>query len=273
MLIADDPQLYAALAALAREARLVFFAGLPGTGKSLLIHQLAHLAHERGRRIHLLQWDVARPVFEASASGQRYPLDSGVTHGVIRLAVDRWARAAVAGWHARHRGPEHLLIGETPLIGHRLIELARPAPDAAEPLLTSPATTFVIPVPSPALREHLEAERARRAAHPLHPREREDAPPEVLRALWRELAGADVPYDPVLYQRAYERLLRHRRAEAWPLHTRLPTGGVSAYDFRVATADLVPTAEEAERCIRAVEASHPEAGAVERAVGELRRPA
>ena len=68
---------------------------------------------------------------------------------------------------------------------------------------------------------------------------------EVLRALWRELAGADVPYDPVLYQRAYERLLRHRRAEAWPLHTRLPTGGVAAYDFRVATADLVPTAEEA----------------------------
>ena len=273
MLIADDPPLFAVLAALGRDARMVFFAGLPGTGKSLLIHQLAHLAHEGGRRIHLLQWDVARPVFEASEVGRRYPLDRGVTHGVIRLAVGRWARAAVARWHARYRGSEHLLIGETPFIGHRLIELARPASDEAEPVLTSPATTFVIPVPSRALREHLEAERARRAQQPLHPREREDAPPEVLRALWRDLAGADIPYDPVVYQHAYERLLRHRRAEALPLHTRLRTEGVSAYDFRVATTDLVPTADEAERCIRAVEESHPDAGDVQRDIDSWRRPA
>jgi hypothetical protein len=273
VLIADDPPLLAALAALARDARLVFFAGLPGTGKSLLIHQLAHLAHERGRRIHLLQWDVARPVFEASEAGQRYPLDRGVTHGVIRLAVGRWARAAVARWHARNRGPEHLLIGETPFIGHRLVELARPASDEAEPILISPATTFVIPVPSRALREHLEAERARRAQQPLHPREREDAPPEVLRALWRELAGADVPYDPVVYQHAYERLLRHRRAEALPLHTRLSTQGVSAYDFHVATTDLLPTGDEVDRFIREVEAGHPGPGDVQRAVEAWRQPA
>src|SRR6185295_13668768 len=130
------------LDALAREARLVFFAGLPGTGKSLLIHQLAHLAHARGRRIHLLQWDVARPVFEASEAGRRYPQDHGVTHGVIRLAVGRW-----------------------------LIELARPIPDDAEALLTSPETTFVIPVPSRELRAHLEEQRARRTSAPLHPRE------------------------------------------------------------------------------------------------------
>ncbi|PWU23936.1 MAG: hypothetical protein C5B48_07755, partial [Candidatus Rokuibacteriota bacterium] len=49
-----------------RARRLVFFAGLPGTGKSLLVQQLAHVAGAAGRRIHLLQWDVARPVFEAS---------------------------------------------------------------------------------------------------------------------------------------------------------------------------------------------------------------
>lgn len=273
MLIADDPPLFAALAALARDARLVFFAGLPGTGKSLLIHQLAHLAHERGRRIHLLQWDVARPVFEASEAGRRYPLDRGVTHGVIRLAVGRWARAAVARWHTRYRGSEHLLIGETPFIGHRLIELARPASDEAEPVLASPATTFVIPVPSRALREHLEAERARRAQQPLHPREREDAPPEVLRALWRDLAGADIPYDPVVYQHAYERLLRQRRAEALPLHTRLSTQGVSVYDFRVATAELLPTADEVDRSIREVEARHPGPGDVQRAVDGWREPA
>jgi hypothetical protein len=273
VLIDDDPPLAAALGALARDQRLVFFAGLPGTGKSLLIHQLAHLAHARGRRIHLLQWDVARPVFEASEAGRRYPQDRGVTHGVIRLAVGRWARGAIAGWHARQRGPEHLLIGETPFIGHRLIELARPARDEAEPLLTSPAATFVIPVPSRALRQHLEAERERRTREPRHPREREDAPPEVLRALWCDLAGADIPYDPVVYQQAYERLLRHRRAEALPLHTRLSTEGVSAYEFLVDTTDLVPAAADVDRAIREVEASHAGPDDVQRAIDGWRHPA
>ena len=75
VLIDEGSPLFTALAVLARDARLVFFAGLPGTGKSLLLHQLAHLAHARGRRIHLLQWDVARPVFEASEAGPVYPQD------------------------------------------------------------------------------------------------------------------------------------------------------------------------------------------------------
>ena len=270
MLIDGDPPLAAALATLARDARLVFFAGLPGTGKSLLIRELAHLAHAGGRRLHLLQWDVARPPFEAGEAGRRYPQEAGVTHGVIRLAVGRWARAALVAWHARHRGSEHLLIGETPFIGHRLVDLARPIADAAEPLLTAPSATFVIPVPSRELRAHLEAERERRAHQPLHPREREDAPPPVLQALWRDLAGGDVPYDPILYQRVYERLLRHRRAEALPLHTRLPAGEVSAYDFRIPVADLVPTPAEVADAIAEVEASHPDPADVQRAIGAWR---
>ena len=272
MLIADDPPLLAALEAMARDQRLVFFAGLPGTGKSLLIHQLAHLAHARGRRIHLLQWDVARPVFEASEAGRRYPLDRGVTHGVVRLAVGRWARGAVARWYARHRSPEHLLIGETPFIGHRLIDLARPAADEAEPVLISATTTFVIPVPSRSLREHMEAERERRARAPRHPREREDAPPEVLQALWHDLAGAAVPYDPIIYQQAYERLLRHRRAEALPLHARLQTHGMSAYDFAVEAVELVPAPDEADRAVREIEAAYPGPDHVRLAIDGWRQP-
>jgi len=272
VLIADDPPLLAALEAMARDQRLVFFAGLPGTGKSLLIHQLAHLAHARGRRIHLLQWDVARPVFEASEAGRRYPLDRGVTHGVVRLAVGRWARGAVARWYARHRSPEHLLIGETPFIGHRLIDLARPAADEAEPVLISATTTFVIPVPSRSLREHMEAERERRARAPLHPREREDAPPEVLQALWHDLAGAAVPYDPIIYQQAYERLLRHRRAEALPLHARLQTHGMSAYDFAVEAVELVPAPDEADRAVREIEAAYPGPDHVRLAIDGWRQP-
>jgi hypothetical protein len=200
----------------------------------------------------------------------------GVTHGLIRLAVGRWARLAIARWHAEHPGVADLLIGETPLIGHRFIELVRPSRDAAETALTDGATRFVIPVPSPALRAHLEAERARRAERPVHPREREDASPRVLHELWRELAGADVAYDPALYRRAYERLLAHRHAVALPLQSRLPTDGISAYEFSVAAADLVPTAGEIARAIREVETLYPDAAAVQRAIDgwrEVRAPA
>ena len=256
----EGSPLFESLDALAREARLVFFAGLPGTGKSLLIHQLAHLAHARGRRIHLLQWDVARPVFEASRAGRRHPQVHGVTHGLIRLAVGRWA--------ARHPGLDHLLIGETPFIGHRLITLARTAADAAEPVLAAASTRFVIPVPSRALREHLEGERERRARDPRHPREREDAPPAVLRALWRELyevartlgiAGDrdDAPYDPEIYRRVYERLLVHRHAMTLPVDTVLPASAMSAYDFTASTSDVLPADEDASWLIEDTEARYP----------------
>ena len=262
-----------ALAALAADARIVFFAGLPGTGKSLLIHQLAHLAHGRGRRVHLLQWDVARPVFEASPAGRRHPQVHGVTQGVIRLAVGRWARDEVARWDARHPRLDHLLIGETPFIGHRLVELARPAADAAEPALAAATTRFVIPVPSRELRAHLEGERERRAREPRHPREREDAPPAVLRALWRELFDAatalgigdeagpvgEVPYDPDIYRRVYERLLVHRHASALSLDAVLPVAALSAYDFRIPITDVLPTPEEASWRIEDTAARYPHA--------------
>src|SRR5438093_434721 len=236
VVVDGDRRLAERIRALA-ERRLVFVAGLPGTGKSLLVHQLVHVAGGAGRRIHLLQWDVARPVFEASPAGRRYPLADGVTHAVIRRAAGLWVRAALVEWNARHRQPEHLLVGETPFVGHRFVDLARRLDDAAEAMLTASSCRFVIPVPSREVRLFLEAQRERRAVHPLHRREREDAPPHLLRTLWRDLAeiarrlelaavttaggsghdlvagDAEVPYDPVVYTRVYERVLRHRNTE------------------------------------------------------------
>ncbi len=265
------PRLHAALRELAATGRLVFLAGLPGTGKSLLIHQLAHLAHDIGRRVHLLQWDVARPVFEASGPGRRYPLDRGVTHGMIRLAVGRWAREALVRWDRDHPDPEHLLVGETPFVGHRLVELARPADDAAEVLLSAGGTHFVIAVPSREVRRHLEAERERRAARPLHDREAEDAPPPVLRDLWHQLLSVaralgildgpaasevDRPYDPDVYRQVYARLLSRRHARVLSVDTVLPTGALSVYDFRVPTRNLVPSEAEAARFVETVERAY-----------------
>src|SRR5579864_1476208 len=122
----DDPALAGRLRALAAEARVIFVTGLPGTGKSLVIRGLADLAAGAGRTVHTLQWDVARPVFEASPVGRRYPLVDGVTHVVIRKAAGLWVRGALADWHAANPSAAHVLIGELPLVGGRFIELARP---------------------------------------------------------------------------------------------------------------------------------------------------
>ena len=255
--------------------RLVFFAGLPGTGKSLLVHQLAHLAAGTGRSVHLLQWDVARPVFEASPAGQRYPLKDGVTHAVIRKAAGLWARQALTAWDGHHPGPEQLLIGETPFVGGRFIELARRAEDQAEALLASAACRFVLAVPSRDVRRFIEAERERRAVRPRHPRELEDAPPRVMREAWRELAtvagrpGGGAPgddYDPGIYRRVYETILRHRNVDVVALDTILPTGTRSVYDFAVDVPNLAPTRDEAEAFIASVERRYPDRSALQREI-------
>ena len=271
-----DPALHERLTGLAGSARIVFVAGLPGTGKSLVIRQLAHLAAGAGRAVHLLQWDVARPVFEASAAGRRYPVVNGVTQPMIRKAVGLWARRAVAAWDRRHPEPGPLLIGETPLVGHRLIELARRADDVAEPMLSHAACRFVIAVPSVAVRQHVEQERARRASASQHPREREDAPPHVLRDLWRQLLVAArglgmpvddaAPYDPAVYRQVYETVLRDRAPEVLSLDTILPTRAMSVYDFAVPYVDLVPSDDEVDALVRESEAHAPDPAALAREI-------
>lgn len=277
IIVAGDARVHSALDELAQAGRMVCFAGLPGTGKSLMIHQLAHLAHRRGRRISLLQWDTARPLFEASAAGRRYPHVDGVTHGIIRVAVGRWARHTVADWHAQHPADDHLLIAETPFVGHRLIELARPANDVAEAILNADSCRFVVPVPSRAVRQHMEAERERRMRAPQHEREKEDAPSHVLRELWQQLAqvatelglapqmtgaGTQVPYDPDVYRDVYLKVLSRRHAQALPLDVILPASGLSAYDFKIARADLLPDAADIVGCIREAELAFPEGAAL-----------
>src|SRR5262249_16639222 len=126
----------------------------------------------------------------------------------------------------------------------------------------APSSRFVIPVPSRDVRRFLEAERARRAGDPRHPREREAAPPQVLRSLGRELgeiAGrlaigeASEDYDPVVYRRVYETVLRHRNRDMGALEAILPTAAMSVYDFTVAPLDLVPSEMDAQAFIGEVE--------------------
>jgi hypothetical protein len=267
IIIPRESPLYAPLARMAEECRAVFFAGLPGAGKSLLVQQLALLAHAAGRRIHLVQWDVARAAFETPALLARYPEVDGVTHAAIRKAVGLWARDAVSRWHESYPDPAHLLIGETPLVGNRLVELAQVRPDAAEAFLASAATLFVVPVPSAMVRARIEAARERTSAAPVHGREAADAPPAVLRALWREihelgrrLDGTAAPernatYDPQAYARVYAHVLRHRHQTTLWVEELLPAAG-SVYDLDVADGELIATPEEAAAIMRQIEADY-----------------
>jgi hypothetical protein len=276
VLLHKDAPLYQYLMTLVNEKRCVFFAGLPGTGKSLWIHQLTHLAVAAGRSVHLLQWDVARPVFEGHPAAQPYPVMDGVTHGVIRIAAGRWARRALVDWHQRHAEPEAMLIGETPFIGHRLIEFARIGDDAAEALLQQTSCVFVIPVPSPQVREYIARERHRRTAAPVHEQERQDAPPHVLQALWEELArlapslgvttrATDGPavYDPEVYQSVYRALLKHRHRDVLWCEALLPTATFSVYDFASAHHVVRPDAAAVLQYIQEVEREYPEAQALQ----------
>ena len=239
------------------ERRCVFFAGLPGVGKSLMIQQAALIAQEAGRAVHLLQWDVARGAFETPGILGRYPEVDGVTHAAIRKAVGLWAREGVRRWDQAHPEARHLLIGETPLIGNRLIELAQRREDGVEPLLAGRQTLFLIPAPSREVRQAIEAARAREMADPRHDRERANAPPTLVRAHFKEInqvagllglpasrAGGD--YDPDVYVGVYRRLLRFRHATVLPLTSVLPVR-VSPYDLDEVASELLPTRNDVDR--------------------------
>jgi hypothetical protein len=255
---------YRALHRAALERRCIFLAGLSGVGKSLMLQQLALIANEVGRVVHLLQWDVARGACETPDLLARYPELEGVTHAAIRKAVGLWAREAVWRWDRAHGQARHLLIGETPLLGNRLIELAQPGVDGVEPLLAGRGSLFLIPAPSCAVRRVIEASRAREMASPLHERERANAAPSLLRAHWDEVARVarqlGVPgsrtgegYDPAVYVAVYRRLLRHRRRATLPITSVLPVRA-SPYELGAVASELMPTPDDVERIMLQVEA-------------------
>ena len=255
---------------------MVFFAGLPGVGKSLLIRELAHIANGLGRRVHLLQWDVARQGFVTSTVLSKYPDVGGVTHAVIRKAMGLWARGAVAAWHVANPDATDLLIGETPLIGNRFIELAAPGDDDAESLLSAPDTAFLVPMPSPVVRQAIEGAREASTADPRHEREAGDARPNVMHAIWRELletasvmgigSQSDGNYNPNIYRSLYSEVLKHRHCEILPIDVVLPPGNRSVYDLAVPYQDVMPTEAVSQVFIQQVERAYPDLKVLEEEV-------
>ena len=248
--------LYRAVERLALSRKIVVFCGIPGVGKSLMLGQLARMAHGAGRPVHLLQWDVARLAFESPAVLSRYPEVDGVTHAVIRRAAGVWARRAVRDWRTRHYGDDCLLAVEAPLVGGRFAELASPLAGAPKDELSLPDTRFVLVVPSAGVRREIERARGRTSVSPGHERERADAAPQVVSGLWAEVlraagelgiatAGGE-GYAPRVYRRVYARALRRRKVDVLALDEMLPTGGRSAHDIGFWAKRLQPSRGHAE---------------------------
>lgn len=255
IILKPESSIYQTFEALVQNADRVFFAGLPGVGKSLMLQQLTLMAQEAGRTVHLIQWDTTRPIFETPELMTKYPEIDGVTHPMIRKAVGMWARQGVAEWDRAHDKPEHMLIGEVPLVGNRLMELAKPHDDDVESILSSVKTQFMIPVPSQAVRDVIEAQREKTIVDPRHEKETKDAPPNVLRALWHDLyqlaielgiidgQADEVSYTPEIYKSVYQHLLQHRYGQALMIDEVLKPSG-SAYDFETKIPELSATPEQ-----------------------------
>lgn len=289
LLIPEESGLYKTLLDLVETRKMVFLAGLPGTGKSLLLQQLAILAHGRGRTPHLLQWDVCRlPFLTNDRVKEHYHEEDGITHAGVRKAVGMWARRAVGDWAEARRGgrdgqaDRDILIGEVPIIGNRLVELVRREADPVESLLTDAESTyFGIPTPSRRVRRLIEAQRKERSASPLHEREKGDAQPGIMYALWEDLCAVALrfglideagkkrgtgEYDPDLYCDTYAALLKRRPAGRIDLDILLSTESRSVYDLSAGQRDLVPSAREVEAAIGDMEARYPGPGQLEHAV-------
>jgi hypothetical protein len=265
IILPPESNIYRLFGQIVAQRQMAFLAGLPGTGKSLLLNQLALMAQAAGRTVHLLQWDVTRSVFETAVNLSKYPEIDGVTHAAIRKAVGLWTRSGVCQWVKKYAGPDHFLLGEVPLIGNRLSELVYPLPDDAEAILAGELAIFVVPVPSPVVRQVIEAAREKSIADPRHEKERQDAQPNVLRLLWQEVAQvgyrlgfiereptADVAYDPVLYTAVYQHLLSYRHHEVLPVDTVLRPAG-SAYDLTIKGTELAATPDEVEQIMQMIE--------------------
>jgi hypothetical protein len=261
LVVPRDSSLYAVLSAAARARRCVIFAGLPGVGKSLLIQQTALIAAEQGRHVHLLQWDVARGAFETPSILARYPEVDGITHAAIRKAAGLWVRQAILAWDREHPDPAHLLIGEAPLIGNRLSELAQRQSDEAELLLSGDRSLFLVPAPSDEIRGTIERARQREMEAPLHERERANANLGVIQSLWQELgevaerlgvpAGSRDGYDRDQYVGVYERLLRHRPTQILDITEQLAVRA-SPHDHVDVAGELVPSPAEVDAVMASV---------------------
>ncbi|WP_170431592.1 hypothetical protein [Ruegeria arenilitoris] len=250
----------------ARHSRMVFFTGLPASGKSFLLRQQIPVSVSLGRRVHIMRWDTGLAAFQTEDILARYPDVSDGTHPLIRKAAGLWGRRALARWQVEHTDPTDMIVGEVPIIGNRFSEFIQAQPDQVEPALASEETTFIYPVPTKSLRANLEAIRRSTFANPKHPDEARDAPPSTMELAWRQtcakaaelglVSEVDIhsPYEETIYVRFFEHLLHHRNAIGIAVDTIYSDAG-SAHDLDVNVLELSASQDDVQCAIAEVEAA------------------
>ncbi|WP_170738393.1 hypothetical protein [Ruegeria sp. HKCCC2117] len=243
---------------------MVFFTGLPASGKSFLLRQQISISVSLGRRVHIMRWDTGLAAFQTEDLLARYPDVSDGTHPLIRKAAGLWGRRALARWLAENTDPTDLIVGEVPIIGNRFSEFIQTQPDQIEPALASEETTFMYPVPTKGLRANLEAIRRSTFANPRHPDEARDAPPSTMELAWRQtcakaaelglVSEVDIhfPYEEAIYVRFFEHLLQHRNVVRIAVDTIFSDAG-SAHDLNANVLELCASSDEVKYAIAEVE--------------------
>ena len=264
IVIPENSLIYNTLQNLVQSCEIVMFAGLPGVGKSLLLQQAAFMAQQNKRRVHLLELDVIRPAFTTADILTKYPDTNGSTHPVILKALGLWTRSAVLRWYHNYRGADHILIGEAPLIGNRLMELAKPYDDEAETILKNEKTQFVIPVPTQDVRQTIETKRKLTIVEPQHEKDNHDAPPVVLQIMWEklykvahELGFIDTlldnsSYTPEAYRAVYVYLLKYRNTIPLTISEIFEPVG-SVHNLENIESEFVPSSVDVEQILSQLE--------------------
>ena len=88
--------------------RIVFFTGLPASGKSFLLREQVSMAVSVGRRVQIIRWDSGLAAFSTEKILAKYPDIKDGSHPIIRLAAGLWGRQAVAHWLEQHSNPFHV---------------------------------------------------------------------------------------------------------------------------------------------------------------------
>ena len=226
LIIPTTSPVYQTLENAAKTSKAVVFSGLPGIGKSLYINQFKAIVQSLGKNITVIQWDIARKAFETKEIAAIFPMGAGVVHNGVKLSAGAWLIDTIKDWLQKATDNDLLLI-EAPLVGHRFIELAKVQSDATlEDFFKSDAFKMIIPIPSKAVREKIEADR--RAQISEDAKVWSGAKPSVMLMLWKMLCGianefgknismdGQPPYEPSISEFVFEKILQHRHFI--PLH-------------------------------------------------------
>ncbi len=245
---------------------MVFFTGLPASGKSFLLRKQISISVSLGRRVHIMRWDTGLAAFQTEDILARYPDVSDGTHPLIRKAAGLWGRRALARWLAENTDPTDMIVGEVPIIGNRFSEFIQVQPDQVETALVSDGTKFIYPVPTKSLRDKLEAIRRSTFANPKHPDEARDAPPSTMELAWHLTCAKAAelgliseekiysPYEEMIYVRFFEHLLQYRNAIGIGVDTIYSDAG-SAHDLGANVSELSAGPDEVQCAIAEVEAA------------------